>query len=457
MWIYRGRSGRTAIQSWCRQRLDNWALPHRRRQVSDEAPWEYRSAHLVVAGTQHRQTLVVLPGRHGNAAVMTQLLERLATRYRVVAVDLPGEAGLGSAGRPNTQRLRDYGRWLDALLARLAREAPEAVTVLAHGFGAAVALAAKPAPHIKGLVLLSPHGFTRPAIRIDVVAALLRWRIAPTAAAGARLLTRLAGPSFAPPAALVDWLRLVGRHVAMSTTPPAHLELAHRWRTTPVTVAVGEHDPLFGDGRLARPVRRALCTEVLTVPDVGALLPHERPDAVLAVLRAHAGLARDPSRDLHGEFHEGFPRELDEAVRRADPGRKGRDERQQDRTRDRTPQQAGHVAGADVARRISAASSARAGRSAAPHQAGRPPGRAARSRRLPRRPPRWERGFPAAAGSAGATVNTPHRRGPAARTGQRPPRRRRDRPPPRAVARVRGAPVGSALERYAASTARRRR
>lgn len=100
MWVYRGRSARRAIQSWCRHRLDNWALPHRRRQVSAVAPYGHRSAHLVTAGAQHRQTLVVLPGRHGNAAVMTRLLERLATRYRVVAVDLPGEGGLGVGGPP---------------------------------------------------------------------------------------------------------------------------------------------------------------------------------------------------------------------------------------------------------------------------------------------------------------------------------------------------------------------
>ena len=102
MWIYRGRSGRTVIQDWCRQRLDDWAQPHRSKHDSDDSPWGYRSAHLVVAGERNRETLVVLPGRHGNAAVMTELLEQLADRYRVVAVDLPGEAGLGSAGRPNT-------------------------------------------------------------------------------------------------------------------------------------------------------------------------------------------------------------------------------------------------------------------------------------------------------------------------------------------------------------------
>jgi hypothetical protein len=302
MWIYRGRSGRTVIQDWCRQRLDGWALPHRREHDSDDAPWDYRGAHLVVAGATNRQTLVVLPGRHENAALVTELLEQLVTRYRVIAVDLPGEAGLGSAGRPNSQRLHDYGQWLDGLLARLARQAPEGVMVLAHGFGAAAVLAARPAPHIKGLVLLSPYGFTRPAVPVRVATAVLRWRIAPTARAAARLLAGLTGPSFTPPAALVEWIRLVGRHVAMSTTPPPRPELARRWRATPVTAAVGEHDPLFGDGRLVRPVWRALRTQLVTVADAGMLLLHERPEAVQALLRLHD--------DVHAPARHGLPRDL---------------------------------------------------------------------------------------------------------------------------------------------------
>ena len=290
MWIYRGRSGESSLQAWCRQQLAAWPVPHRRECLRDPQPYDHRAAHLVITGEQHGQTVVVLPGRHGNAAVLTELLAKLSESYRVVAVDMPGEAGLGSAGRRNTERLHDYGTWLDGLLAAVAKQSPDGVTVLAHGFGAAVALAARPAPHINGLVLLSPYGFVRPAADLRVAAALVAWRLAPTAAAAVRLLARLGGRGFVPPRALVDWLGMVGRHVAMSSTPAPQPELAHRWRWTPCTVAVGEHDPLFGHGRLVRPVRRALRTSVVTVPDAGALLPYERPEPVLSVLRLHEAL-----------------------------------------------------------------------------------------------------------------------------------------------------------------------
>lgn len=287
MWIYRGDTGRAAVRQWCRNSLDTWRLPHRRRWVRDEAPYEYRGAHLVVAGPPDGPTVVVLPGRHGCAAVLTDLLERLAADHRVVAVDLPGEAGLGSGGRPNTDRLRDYGSWFDGLLAELARDAPDGMTVLAHGSGAAVALAARPAPHVRGLVLLNPYGLARPALRRRLLAAVLGWRLLPGRPATRRLLTRLGGPGFSPTGELVDWLRTVGRHVAMSSTPSPCPDLARRWRGTPCTVAVGEHDPLFGDGRLVHPAHRALHAGVVVVPGAGSLLPYERPDAVLDLLRRH--------------------------------------------------------------------------------------------------------------------------------------------------------------------------
>src|SRR5688572_14944663 len=116
MWIYRGSTGEAAVRSWCRRRLACWP-PHHRRQMTSGV---LDSTHIAMAGADHRDTVVLLPGRHANAAVSTPLVTELAQRYRVVVVDLPGEAGLSSGGRPNTARLREYGTWLSELLPQLA-------------------------------------------------------------------------------------------------------------------------------------------------------------------------------------------------------------------------------------------------------------------------------------------------------------------------------------------------
>ncbi|MBP2370947.1 alpha/beta fold hydrolase [Pseudonocardia parietis] len=284
MWIYRSRAGETAVRSWCQRRLDDRLPDHRRELWPGPAGTEYHAAHLVIAGEQHDRTVVLLPGRHANAATLADLIAVLATRRRVVAVDLPGEPGLGSGGWPNTDRMRDYGDWIDDLLVDVARRSPGGVTVLGHEFGAAVALAARPAPHLRGLVLAGPTGVVRRAWTPQVAAALAAWRGARGRSGAQRLLTTLAGPGWQPQSELVEWLDLVGRHVAMSSTPPPRPEWVPRWREVPSVVAVGEHDPVLGDGRLVEPVRRLLHTDVVTVPGAGALLPYECPETVAGLL-----------------------------------------------------------------------------------------------------------------------------------------------------------------------------
>lgn len=298
MWIYRGSAGQDITQGWCRQRLDAWPTPHRRQVVHDEELGT--TTHLVVAGEKHQHTVVFVPGRHGNAATSIGLIDVLAERYRVIVVDLPGEAGLGSGGRPNTARLRDYGTWLDHVLAE-AGEDP--VTVMGHGFGAAVALAATPTPAVRELILLNPGGLIWPAYNPAATAAMLAWRLWPSARSSARLVRSLSGPRSSCPE-LEDWLRIVGRRVACSSTPPANRWLARRWRDTPCTVAVGAHDRVFTPARL---IPAAGCTVDATgviVAGAGYLLPYERPEAVVSLLgrRRHADrlLRRPPGTAPHG-------------------------------------------------------------------------------------------------------------------------------------------------------------
>lgn len=297
MWIYRSSTGESAVRSWCQHRLDERLPGHRREVWPGPDGAEYHAAHVVVAGEQHERTVVLLPGRHANAATLADLIAELATRRRVVAVDLPGEPGLASGGWPNTDRMRDYGDWIDTLLADVARRSPGGVTVVAHEFGAAVALAACPAPHLRGLLLLGPTGVVRRAWTPRVAGALAAWRLARGRSGSEHLLSTLAAPGWQPPSELVEWLDLVDRHVAMSTTPPPRPEWVPRWRGVPCLIAVGEHDPVLGDGRLDAAVRRMLGAEVATVPGAGALVPYECPGVVpglLDRLENGAGIATVP-------------------------------------------------------------------------------------------------------------------------------------------------------------------
>jgi pimeloyl-ACP methyl ester carboxylesterase len=289
MWIYRSDGGQAAIGKWCERQLAGWPMRCKRRTFDTCLG----ATHLLTAGESNTDTVVVVLGRHANAATALPLITALSERFRVVVPDLPGEAGLSCGGRPNTGRLRDYGAWLDELLPRVA---DQPVRLLGHAFGAAVVLSARPSPQVSDLVLLNPAGIKRPSPPGGLLAAGADWRLRPTTPRSRRLLSLLWAPGADPRSELVEWMRLVGRHVKGSTTPPPPPpEVSAPWRTTPCTVVLGEHDPLYPADSLAVAARRMLNARLVEV-DAGHLLPYERPETVVRVLR-HVGAA--PVGDPH--------------------------------------------------------------------------------------------------------------------------------------------------------------
>uniref|UniRef100_UPI0012FF47C6 alpha/beta fold hydrolase n=1 Tax=Streptomyces exfoliatus TaxID=1905 RepID=UPI0012FF47C6 len=103
-------------------------------------------------------------GTNFNAAACLPLATALATRYRTVLVDVPGQPGLSSGERgPGEARLDWYGAWLSGVLEACA-SGP--VIVLGHSFGAAIALSSA-SPRIDGQILVSrpPRRPRRPPVR----------------------------------------------------------------------------------------------------------------------------------------------------------------------------------------------------------------------------------------------------------------------------------------------------
>ena len=282
---YRSFEDQEAVVAECHARLDAWRTPHESRIVQTALG----PTTVVVAGgasghNGRSRPVLVLPGANLAAAALLPLATAIARSGRQVLVaDLPGQAGLSYPKRP--PNLGAYGAWLDELLTSLDRRP----TLVAHAFGAAVALLASP-ERVADLVLVNPAGVipARSLRRATGLAlAELSWRLRPAPHTARTFAQRLAAPGTVVRDDTVRWLELVSTHARPVWTPaPVGDDVVARWAapgSAPVRVLAGVHDPRFPPDDLAR-AASLLGLATTLVQGAGHLLPDERPDAVVAAL-----------------------------------------------------------------------------------------------------------------------------------------------------------------------------
>jgi pimeloyl-ACP methyl ester carboxylesterase len=276
--LYRAPAGRQRIRDWCTARLDAWPVPHRTASVDTGLG----PVHVLEAGSGP-DTVVYLPGTNFNTATSLPLLTALASRCRVVSVDLPGQPGLSTPTAPAT------ASWLSDVLAARAAGRPGRTVLAGHSRGGHVALCADPA-QVDALALLDPAGL----VRVGVTARLLRtavpWVLRPSDARSAGLLRLMTARGRPVDPELTSWLTMVARDARTTGAPgPVPERCSAAWRSTPVRVVSGADDCFFPVRRLGPAVRRRLGCRLDVLPGVGHLSVDEAPDVVaervLAVLQ----------------------------------------------------------------------------------------------------------------------------------------------------------------------------
>lgn len=281
--IYRSKTGEELVRQWCLDHLAAWPVPHERRAVTAKGA----QTHVVLAGVG-ATTVVFVPGTNFNAAASLPLATALvATGYRVLLVDVPGQPGLSSGERAASGgRLSWYGAWLSEVIEKISSEP---VAVMGHSFGAAIALSSD-SPRIDRLVLVSPAGLTRLRLTPAVLAASTAWFLRPEPTHSARLLRVMLAPGHSPREDLVDWMTLVARHTRSSGAPRAAVLPA---RAVPRLVVTGEHDVFLPPRRLGPAVRGTLGTELGVVSEAGHLVVEECPAYLSTLLDRPARPASD--------------------------------------------------------------------------------------------------------------------------------------------------------------------
>ncbi len=257
---------------------------------------------------------------HGNGTMIQDftvsgLVDRLASRYRVIVFDRPG---YGYSSRPRQLWTpRAHATLFQRALKQLG---VEQAVVLGHSWGTlvAVALALECPALVRSLVLAS--GYYYPTLRADtflfsppaipVIGDAMRHTISPLVARA--MLPGLIKQMFAPaevperfehqfPKELMLrplQLRAAAEDAALMT--PSVLELQHHYSELlmPITIITGADDQIADVGRQSERLHRELPqSDFITLPGLGHMVHHLAPDAVINAVERAASKVGDEVRD----------------------------------------------------------------------------------------------------------------------------------------------------------------
>lgn len=179
--IYKSEAGRTAVMALYDAALAQWPLPYETAFI----PTSYGETFVLTCGLADGPPLILLHGAGTNSAMWIEDIAEYGRVYRIIAVDLLGEAGKSSTNRPDW-RTSVYADWLAELLDSLQINRATFVGISQGGW-VALQFAARYPERAARLALLCPGGVVadRPSFIIKAIALSLlgEW--------GLRRLTRL--------------------------------------------------------------------------------------------------------------------------------------------------------------------------------------------------------------------------------------------------------------------------
>jgi pimeloyl-ACP methyl ester carboxylesterase len=94
--LYKTPVGESVVMAIYDSALRNWPVPYQTRMVSTR----YGETFVIASGDPPAPPMILLHGAGGNSAMWAGEVEDYSSRFRVYAVDLPGEAGRSTANRP---------------------------------------------------------------------------------------------------------------------------------------------------------------------------------------------------------------------------------------------------------------------------------------------------------------------------------------------------------------------
>ncbi|MFD3745573.1 alpha/beta fold hydrolase [Nocardia sp. NPDC058633] len=277
--IYKSDEGRQLIHQRYRENLDAWPVPREELRIDTGVGETF----VVVSGPADAPPLIALHGSGANASTWRADIADWSTRFRVYAVDLPGEPGFSAPVRPALDS-DAIASWLDEVIDGLGLDTVAMVGMSLGGWTALDYVLRRPT-RVTTLVLLCPGGLGKHRYGWLVKAIGLRLIGRHSVRDMAHIVLGIDGPDADP---IIDDIELTFTHFApRPASLPIFRDEQLRAVDIPVLVIVGERDVLFDSARTAERARGAFTRgEVRVLPGVGHALVNQTA-AVSEFVQAH--------------------------------------------------------------------------------------------------------------------------------------------------------------------------
>jgi len=273
--------GHAALHALYAATLEKLIVPFESQFVSTR----FCETHLLTAGLDKPESIIVLHGAASNAAACWPLINGLAKTYRVYAIDIPRHLGKTAPFRLSPRK-DDYALWLIDILDSFALSQTHFIG-FSFGGWVTLKLATVANERIGKAVLLCPVGVVnfRLAYWLRAPWLLLRALLSPSNKSMNGLARLVAGPTAPQP--IVDEIADAGRvfiqNFSMPATPvrPSCQDLQQC--QSPTLVLLGQNDSFCEpDAVLSRLSANLPDVLVEIIPDAGHALMYEHTEMVNA-------------------------------------------------------------------------------------------------------------------------------------------------------------------------------
>nr|WP_296773982.1 alpha/beta fold hydrolase [Rhodococcus sp. (in: high G+C Gram-positive bacteria)] len=260
--IYTSDRGAAAVRERYRQILSRWPVPMEQLRIDTR----HGATFVVASGPAGAPPLVLLHGSGANAATWSADIASWATRFRVYAVDLLGEAG-GSDPVRLPLDSDDIASWLDDVLDGLHIDEASFVGMSLGGWTALDYAVRRPS-RVTRLSLLCPGGIGRQTMGWLPKVMLLKMF---GTRGRRRTVSLVTGLDDARHSSILDEVVLVFEHFRPRTEKlPIFSDDDLRGLPMPVQLIVGDRDAMMDSAETARRVSALVPSSVVTVlPDTG--------------------------------------------------------------------------------------------------------------------------------------------------------------------------------------------